>query len=199
MPGSATSSKPAVDSSVFSTRRRAYMACTNCRHRKIKCIAPADGDFGPCKRCAKRDMACEYVAVPEEMAYERHNDYASPDPTNYDYTARNVQAGRSRDPQPITLPSASLNEYMRPSGGLQPDQRASFVDYSSQWPPGRQPTSGLPSAGYMHPGYPYSGAGSDHQRQYAQQPDYVVRGQNQPVTCACPHNGPCYCGGNYHQ
>ncbi|KAJ7785200.1 hypothetical protein DFH07DRAFT_975751 [Mycena maculata] len=49
-------------------RKRAYIACSNCRRRKIKCINN-NGESGrnPCERCSKRGLDCEYVTVSEQL------------------------------------------------------------------------------------------------------------------------------------
>ncbi|CAK5283026.1 unnamed protein product [Mycena citricolor] len=189
MSGSSNSSKSAVDSSMFSKRRRAYMACTNCRQRKIKCITSSDGDFRPCTRCAKRNLQCEYVAVPEEFGYGYQTDSASSGSTNASgqYLAA---AGASWAPQAITPPSAGLNNYMQPSAGGPSSQRASGApvqpytssrgDYSTQLRAPQQ-GSGLPAAGYPYAGNYYTGYGSTHQQQYSQQQMYAAGGPTQPV------------------
>ncbi|KAJ6490510.1 hypothetical protein DFH09DRAFT_1338657 [Mycena vulgaris] len=46
--------------------KRTYLACLNCRGRKIKCIS-AD-ETKPCARCAAKSLVCEYMAVSEEQA-----------------------------------------------------------------------------------------------------------------------------------
>ncbi|KAJ6586429.1 hypothetical protein DFH09DRAFT_256206 [Mycena vulgaris] len=48
--------------SPFCERKRACMACSNCRRRKIKCVND-DSARDPCERCSKRGFNCEYVAV----------------------------------------------------------------------------------------------------------------------------------------
>ncbi|KAJ7677658.1 hypothetical protein B0H17DRAFT_111323 [Mycena rosella] len=49
-------------------RRRALIACTNCRKRKIKCVNLHKDPQGPCARCQKRGLVCEYVQEPELTA-----------------------------------------------------------------------------------------------------------------------------------
>ncbi|KAJ7779483.1 hypothetical protein DFH07DRAFT_765763 [Mycena maculata] len=51
---------------VFMKRRRIYVACLNCRRRKIRCIATEETE--PCERCTKKKLTCEYMAVSEENA-----------------------------------------------------------------------------------------------------------------------------------
>ncbi|KAJ7135202.1 hypothetical protein C8R43DRAFT_621544 [Mycena crocata] len=49
-------------------RRRAQIACSNCRRRKIKCVPVDDAERpdAPCQRCSKRGFNCEYLAVSEQ-------------------------------------------------------------------------------------------------------------------------------------
>ncbi|KAJ7908937.1 hypothetical protein B0H13DRAFT_1878103 [Mycena leptocephala] len=39
-----------TSSSLFTKRRRAYVACNNCRKRKAKCVAGSEVDYKPCTR-----------------------------------------------------------------------------------------------------------------------------------------------------
>ncbi|KAJ7485864.1 hypothetical protein FB451DRAFT_66409 [Mycena latifolia] len=55
-------SSPALPPLFIIERKRAGIACSNCRRRKIKCISSGPAQE-PCERCAKRDLSCEYVAV----------------------------------------------------------------------------------------------------------------------------------------
>ncbi|KIK65358.1 hypothetical protein GYMLUDRAFT_82608 [Collybiopsis luxurians FD-317 M1] len=46
-------------------RRRAQIACRNCRKRKIKCVTNEEPPHNPCERCRRKGLTCEYVAVGE--------------------------------------------------------------------------------------------------------------------------------------
>ncbi|KAJ7456128.1 hypothetical protein FB451DRAFT_1277046 [Mycena latifolia] len=61
-----THTRPDSAMEAFTQPRRIYIACVNCRARKVKCISPEDGQ--PCARCTKKRIECEYLAVPEEQA-----------------------------------------------------------------------------------------------------------------------------------
>ncbi|KAJ6564067.1 hypothetical protein B0H19DRAFT_1067664 [Mycena capillaripes] len=75
----AHSSPPGKASSLFTTHRRAYMACLNCRKRKVRrlqltkffpiaqCVQLSEGDFTQCIRCTRKGIQCEYVAVSEDV------------------------------------------------------------------------------------------------------------------------------------
>ncbi|KAF7324931.1 C6 finger domain [Mycena kentingensis (nom. inval.)] len=43
-------------------RPKAYMACLNCRKRKIRCKTN-DYEDGPCERCVRKKLDCQYVPV----------------------------------------------------------------------------------------------------------------------------------------
>ncbi|KAJ7923329.1 hypothetical protein B0H13DRAFT_1864956 [Mycena leptocephala] len=171
-----SSSTPATSSNPFMKRRRAYVACTNCRKRKIKCVTVSEVDYRPCTRCAKKGLQCEYFAVPGD--YSTQPD--TPPPEN--------QAPRQSDsgwiPQPITPPSAGINDYLGGnssssmgvrSGTVPPAAGGSRYPYRSrpapvpaapvastsnaswaQQPPPQQYSSTYPQAGYapmqQHPG-----------------------------------------------
>ncbi|KAJ6541066.1 hypothetical protein DFH09DRAFT_1175059 [Mycena vulgaris] len=47
-------------------RRRTIIACSHCRKRKIRCITTEQPPKNPCARCTKRNLACEYVAAPDQ-------------------------------------------------------------------------------------------------------------------------------------
>ncbi|KAJ7314775.1 hypothetical protein DFH08DRAFT_1040956 [Mycena albidolilacea] len=77
----ANSTTTAISSSLFATRRRAYVACTGCRQRKIKvsilvdsdelglpnsqCVKLSAADYTPCTRCTLKGFECEYFAAGE--------------------------------------------------------------------------------------------------------------------------------------
>ncbi|KAJ7020176.1 hypothetical protein C8F04DRAFT_1242204 [Mycena alexandri] len=46
-----------------SQRKRIYLACVNCRHRKVRCITTGDSPDTPCQRCVKHGLICDYVPV----------------------------------------------------------------------------------------------------------------------------------------
>ncbi|KAJ7023076.1 hypothetical protein C8F04DRAFT_1271811 [Mycena alexandri] len=54
-------SKPAASQS--SQRKRIYLACVNCRRRKVRCITTGDSPDTPCQRCVKHGLICDYVPV----------------------------------------------------------------------------------------------------------------------------------------
>ncbi|KAJ7493909.1 hypothetical protein FB451DRAFT_1360565 [Mycena latifolia] len=56
-------------------QRRAAMACTNCRRRKVRCLTTEWFPTQPCERCRRKRLTCEYLRVAEE---EQHSNSASP-------------------------------------------------------------------------------------------------------------------------
>ncbi|KAJ7909411.1 hypothetical protein B0H13DRAFT_1877693 [Mycena leptocephala] len=87
-----SSSTPATGSNHFMKPRRAYVACTNCRKRKIKCVTVSEVDYRPCTRCAKKGLQCEYFAVPEDYSTQRD----TPPPENQ-APPDNAAFGREND------------------------------------------------------------------------------------------------------
>ncbi|KAJ7468941.1 hypothetical protein B0H11DRAFT_1395204 [Mycena galericulata] len=69
-------------SSTFTKRSRVYIACSNCRRRKIKCITD-DSEQTSCARCMRKGLLCEYLAVNDEQnaAAKRPGDAPRPPTT----------------------------------------------------------------------------------------------------------------------
>ncbi|KAK7013237.1 hypothetical protein R3P38DRAFT_1505659 [Favolaschia claudopus] len=53
-------------SQIPTRRTRAYLACSACRSRKVKCLT-SDMQNKPCQRCVQRGLQCEYVLVADEQ------------------------------------------------------------------------------------------------------------------------------------
>ncbi|KAJ7591160.1 hypothetical protein C8J56DRAFT_554595 [Mycena floridula] len=47
-------------------RRRAVIACRNCRKRKIKCETQENPPQHPCERCTRKKLQCEYITVADD-------------------------------------------------------------------------------------------------------------------------------------
>ncbi|KAJ6535596.1 hypothetical protein B0H19DRAFT_1080060 [Mycena capillaripes] len=47
-------------------RTRVFLACLNCRKRKIKCLT-VDSEEKPCGRCVRKGLLCEYRTIAEEQ------------------------------------------------------------------------------------------------------------------------------------
>ncbi|KAJ6599154.1 hypothetical protein DFH09DRAFT_1130278 [Mycena vulgaris] len=170
--------------SLLNRRRRAMIACTNCRKRKIKCVTTEEPPRHPCARCTKRSLPCEYVAVDED----------------------------SPTPESLPLPSGPYypsspsypNYPSSPPGGAYPYQPQS--PYGSQWNP-PQPAPGYPgqsqaqSTTYRSPSAYGSGHGGNMfvapagygNGQYYQQPfsappqnQWAQGSAQQQPRCTCP-------------
>ncbi|KAJ7493929.1 hypothetical protein FB451DRAFT_1164797 [Mycena latifolia] len=61
-------------------QRRAGLACTNCRRRKIRCLSNERFPTQPCERCRRRHLTCEYLRIAEK---EEHSNPASPPPDSF--------------------------------------------------------------------------------------------------------------------
>ncbi|KAJ7615982.1 hypothetical protein FB45DRAFT_1106894 [Roridomyces roridus] len=51
--------------------RRAYVACVNCRRRKVKCVPTSENDWTqPCVRCQRKGLECESALAqkPDDLA-----------------------------------------------------------------------------------------------------------------------------------
>ncbi|KAF7291454.1 C6 finger domain [Mycena kentingensis (nom. inval.)] len=54
--------------SVAKRRPRAFIACVNCRRRRVKCNTKDDYDV-PCERCIQRGLQCCYIPIAEDIDY----------------------------------------------------------------------------------------------------------------------------------
>ncbi|KAJ6494389.1 hypothetical protein C8R45DRAFT_1135174 [Mycena sanguinolenta] len=187
MPRSSTS---LTTSSLFMKRRRAYVACGNCRRRKIKCVTPSEVEYKPCTRCSQKGLKCEYFpGLGDEPSLE------SLTPCSGNHLSFHYLDKSCSPPPPITSPSADIGEYLDTSSHSTPlsaapptaaldcpwtleltPQHLGTNPYSpamqqlasgavAQYPRSQYPRSATPSVGSpnMHSGSPYS------QQQYAPQ------------------------------
>ncbi|KAJ7676798.1 hypothetical protein DFH06DRAFT_1317408 [Mycena polygramma] len=102
-----SSSSAAIN--LFTKRRRAYVACANCRKRKIKCITVSEVDYSPCTQCSLKGLKCEYSAVPEGSPSSSQP--GTPPEIEVPTTERDY-SHVGGTPKPITPPSAGINEYL---------------------------------------------------------------------------------------
>ncbi|KAJ7458144.1 hypothetical protein FB451DRAFT_1508518 [Mycena latifolia] len=94
--------------SIFTQRRRVIVACTNCRKRKLRCLASENPPRSPCKRCLEKGIACEYVTVGEDKTTRSQPlERASETPS---YASR--RAARN-----LPAPPASSHSHAPPGGG----------------------------------------------------------------------------------
>ncbi|KAJ7626909.1 hypothetical protein FB45DRAFT_1029287 [Roridomyces roridus] len=56
----ASSSNQADPTLALSKRRRTFVACSNCRKRKIRCVTSEENANAPCARCRMKNLTCEY-------------------------------------------------------------------------------------------------------------------------------------------
>ncbi|KAJ7767801.1 hypothetical protein B0H16DRAFT_337820 [Mycena metata] len=131
-------SSSSTPSNPFMKRRRAYVACAQCRKRKIKCVSVSEVDYRPCTRCAAKGLKCEYFAVPED-----DNPSQADTPPPEFQAAHHSQQGWN--PQPITPPSAGINEYLSGSSSSRRAGRGGTVP----------PPTGVPR-------YPYQPKSTTH-------------------------------------
>ncbi|KAJ7263081.1 hypothetical protein C8J57DRAFT_1470985 [Mycena rebaudengoi] len=64
-------------------RRRAVIACSNCRKRKVRCVTSEKPPQNPCERCTRRRLACQYVTVAEDIGNNPAGDVPVP-PEDHD-------------------------------------------------------------------------------------------------------------------
>ncbi|KAJ7673824.1 hypothetical protein DFH06DRAFT_1123494 [Mycena polygramma] len=87
---------PAATLSLFTKRRRAFVACAGCRKRKIKCVKLSDIDNAPCTRCALKGIKCEYGAVTDDSSASQPS--VTPPQIVLEYQAGRIPAGENTRP-----------------------------------------------------------------------------------------------------
>ncbi|KAJ7191924.1 hypothetical protein GGX14DRAFT_578516 [Mycena pura] len=128
---------------LFQKRRRAYIACSNCRRRKIKCITTSDADYRPCTRCSQKGLTCEYIAVPDDDSPTAESFQAAPA-----HSGRDASPGPEQWPQHIRPPSAGLSTFM-------PDARGSRKSHPGHGRGHAPASAGAgPSSLYRPPNWP---------------------------------------------
>ncbi|KAJ7888273.1 hypothetical protein B0H13DRAFT_1888450 [Mycena leptocephala] len=168
-----SSSTSSTAMSLFTKRRRAYVACANCRKRKIKvnafCVTVSTADYSPCTQCAIKGLKCEYSAVPD--------DYPSSQPTTpppeidvppRERTYAGSDAGWTL--QPIVPPLAGINDYLGSS--------------SSSSSRGVRRGSVPPAAARGSPRYPYQRRGAPASAAMLPAPSSQQQGQPAHVSSA---------------
>ncbi|KAJ7624566.1 hypothetical protein FB45DRAFT_1086359 [Roridomyces roridus] len=87
-------------------RTRIVMACTHCRKRKIKCLTVGSSAEGPCERCTKRGLKCEFITVAGQRHEESPADTQLNKPRLEKLAAAAAAAPRQpeRRPRDIRLP-----------------------------------------------------------------------------------------------
>ncbi|KAJ7275750.1 hypothetical protein C8J57DRAFT_1589863 [Mycena rebaudengoi] len=146
---SASTSQP--PSSPFVKRRRAYVACTNCRQRKVRCVSPSEVGDEPCNRCSKRGLKCEYIAIPDNQETSSGGDSTT--------TPEPLSGSNSPDgPPPAPYTSVSSTLPMDPSYSRRRSSHYANVAEPSYYTPSNtpplRPVSSQSASGHLSPG-PY--------------------------------------------
>nr|GAT47561.1 C6 finger domain [Mycena chlorophos] len=150
---SGTPGRRAANSTRPSRRPRAFIACLNCRKRRVKCETEDDCD-APCERCVKRGLSCSYVPVMDVDAplintHPVHGYYPA-DPDS-DLSAEGSPSSPSSLPLDAyyTLPDFQLRSPMMPHA--QPLPGFDTFLRVSQGFPQRQPSHWMPPAAHQSP------------------------------------------------
>ncbi|KAJ7095293.1 hypothetical protein B0H15DRAFT_104663 [Mycena belliarum] len=175
---------PITSSGLNNRRRRAMIACTNCRRRKIKCITTEEPPKNPCARCTKRSLPCEYVAVEED----------SPTPD----TTVSLPPGQYSSPPAYGMngydsyaPASSqygvpwnASQHHHHSVPAHPEFNSSYMSSSSSlYGPGPNSTTFGGPGGYSDSGYhPQQQFPAGSQNQWMQGPT------QQQLRCLCPNS-----------
>ncbi|KAJ7073306.1 hypothetical protein B0H15DRAFT_1027513 [Mycena belliarum] len=144
-------------------RRRAPIACSKCRKRKIKCepsSSSSDAPDGPCTRCLSRGFRCEYIPVSEQEPAVSDPQGTSPRDdvqlyfwADFPVSPQPTQSMPETSPAPYGAPS--LRTRQRPS--RLPPSAAVQPDFGAPMPGPLMSGAGAPSVqmGLYHPGAAY--------------------------------------------
>ncbi|KAJ7664103.1 hypothetical protein B0H17DRAFT_1256557 [Mycena rosella] len=151
---------------VFTTRRRVYVACVNCRKRKIRCITAEEAPDKPCERCTRKGLTCEYLAVSEERARSPNQMSGREGPT-----ANPARGARPNSWAP--QPYAGYNAGTGPSPhGSTTHSSPPYYNPMTAPPSGYQsiiqPAHRQDSSSHMHPQYPVHHPSYSHPSMTAQ-------------------------------
>ncbi|KAJ7085127.1 hypothetical protein B0H15DRAFT_802083 [Mycena belliarum] len=167
--------RPAPAMEAFTQPRRIYIACLNCRARKVKCISPEDGTS--CARCTKKGVQCEYLAVPEEHARSAapaprpggQKIAQSATPSLYPSPAWNHPQGYAEASSGQSVgrgyyPSQNAPQFPSGSGGAAPAANPNRPPPPSQYPTGGSRDLQSHSGCQPQPQFPYPPPGVSHQQ-----------------------------------
>ncbi|KAJ7638728.1 hypothetical protein FB45DRAFT_410263 [Roridomyces roridus] len=196
LPKPLTMSDPAATNALLmNRRRRAMIACTNCRKRKIKCVTTEEPPRRPCARCTKRSLCCEYVAVEEDyssLSSQSQHD-ASP-PSHSSQLSPTAQYA----PSPSSSNSYHHQQvpsryYTTPSShhAVDPSQYPRAAAYASPVAPGYMQTPSYHTTAHYGSSQGHANVSYDYtQVQYSQ----VQANQWPQHSSPCGHCGQCsYC------
>ncbi|KAJ7032211.1 hypothetical protein C8F04DRAFT_1185267 [Mycena alexandri] len=145
-------------------RRRTLIACSNCRRRKLRCIpAEQQPPNGPCTRCLKRGLQCEYVATTESNS-----------PHTPEYPSSDIPESQAM-PRPSPPDSSYGRGAAPPLPYTLPPPRNNAPRYSS----GRYPDL---STTPQHPNYPAAGPSMPAMRDAYYAPATSAHRPQQPAT-----------------
>ncbi|KAJ7110824.1 hypothetical protein C8R43DRAFT_1159992 [Mycena crocata] len=192
-----TSPAPETASKSPMKRRRAFVACVECRKRKIKCVTLSDDDDRPCTRCALKNIQCEFQPISE-------HDSSSSRPVP------SVHGAQHWDTQPPTPHSAGL--YPPSYGGYDTNAginqqyphgaRSPYPYQSNAWPanatprhpqqrppPSSLPYGASPGLGGSMPMHPQNfGASSNANPNYYGAAQYPHAPSSGPISNFYDHN-----------
>ncbi|KAF8126455.1 hypothetical protein K438DRAFT_2001380 [Mycena galopus ATCC 62051] len=157
-----------MSDSAFEQTKRVAVACSNCRERKIKCMA--DPQQGPCMRCERNGLDCVYVSTEKQKA--------------------RGTGSKTQSHNPGHPPSRPFTQ--GPPTNQNPPQQQFYGGYGNSGPSaGQYPAAVHPSGGNPYSNNNPTGNGSAYRpnsRTYPSVPNYTVPAQYPPGT---PYqNGP---------
>ncbi|KAJ6550064.1 hypothetical protein B0H19DRAFT_1264927 [Mycena capillaripes] len=189
----------------FELQKRVFVACTNCRERKVKCMARPKQQ--PCMRCVQHGLVCEYVSTKKQRAHgsKRKTRRLSNPGTPTSSTSLFPQPPSNQAPEFSGYEQTSSYEGYMPMAG-NPYGEDHNLDNSSRYDSPSQPNNTYPStleyevpAQTPNPTMPHPSSMQPHGDPPPQQPanpnyplNYEYNASSQSY-CTCPPNGPCYC------
>jgi hypothetical protein len=130
--------------------------------RSRQCVTVSTADYSPCTQCAIKGLKCEYSAVPDD--YSSSQPSTPPPEIEVPPRERNYYGSDAGwAPQPITPPSAGINDYLGSS--------------SSSSSRGLRRGSVPPAAARSSPRYPYQRRGAPASASIPPAPSSQQQGQ----------------------
>ncbi|KAJ7749809.1 hypothetical protein DFH07DRAFT_942010 [Mycena maculata] len=154
-------------------KKRADLACVQCRRLKKKCIRPNASPLPPCKRCTARGLNCQYLPIVDEHTQPPSTSgpgESGPNPTVLSGLPAAGSQSRTQiyDQYPRVDPVYAAPSQFVPTGAPQPGRSLQpYFDTSSQFSSGHAELSqSVPPSDHQdrHSFQPHSGI--DHSGQY---------------------------------
>ncbi|KAJ7731562.1 hypothetical protein DFH07DRAFT_781222 [Mycena maculata] len=159
-----------LSSTRTSRKKRAEVACVQCRRHKKKCIAPKGDPLPPCKRCSARGLFCEYIHIAGEHTQSSSTlGSGGPVPSTAGSQPRNEIYDQYPRVDPAYAAPSQFGPSSRPQTGHSQQPYSNSSGYSGVYAAPSQSTQFVPTSGPQagHWQQPYSGSSGQYSGMYA--------------------------------